>query len=63
MPLSLISGTAGAAVLAKLPGNGHLPSIGARFPAPQCPVLPGETVAETVAIAAGSGLSVPSGVA
>jgi hypothetical protein len=37
----------------KLSGNGHLPSIGARFPAPECPVLPGETVAETVAVGGG----------
>src|SRR3954451_16436632 len=43
-------GTAGAAVPAKLPGTGHLPTIGARFPAPKCPVLPGETEAETVAV-------------
>jgi hypothetical protein len=41
----------GAAVPVKLPGNGHLPSIGARFPALKCPVLPGETLAETVAVA------------
>jgi hypothetical protein len=40
-----------AAVPDKLPGNGHLPSIGARFPAPKCPVLPGETVPETVPLA------------
>ena len=33
-----------------MPGNGPLPSIGARFPASKCPVLPGETVAETVAV-------------
>ena len=28
-----------------MPGNGHLPSIGARFLAPKCLVMPGETVA------------------
>jgi len=39
-------GTAGAAVPVKLPGNGHVPSIGARFPAPKYPLLPGETPAK-----------------
>ena len=28
------------------PGNGHLRSIGASFPAVVCPVLPGETTAK-----------------
>ena len=31
----------GAAVPVKLPGNGHLPGIGARFPAPSCPLVTG----------------------
>ena len=27
-------------------GNGHFPSIGARFPAVVCPLVPGETTAK-----------------
>jgi hypothetical protein len=36
----------GAAVPVKLPGNGHLLSIGARIPAVVCPLVPGETTAK-----------------
>jgi hypothetical protein len=47
-------GTAGAAVPVKLPGNGHLPSIGARFRAASCPRTPekreqnGSTMAQAI---------------
>jgi hypothetical protein len=44
------AGTAGAAVPVNLPGCERLPSIGARFQPKECPLLPGETVAETVAV-------------
>ena len=43
-------GAAGAAVAVDLPGNGHLPSIGARFQPRKCPLVPRETIAETVAV-------------
>jgi len=35
--------------------DSYLLSIGARLPAPKCPLLPGETVAETVAVPRESG--------
>ena len=41
----------GGVVPVNLPGNGHLSSTVPASPAPKCPVLPGETVAETVAMA------------